>query len=184
MLIDSGSTHDFISEDFIRRHSLATTSGPDDIRITLADGSTTSRQIVTTGDVTVLVKDFSETQHFTVFPLFRYDAILDKPWLFRNNLNINFQTNEVVLGQEHISARFDEPNGAASDYWPRMGMDDKRFVHSVMSVNAPRGDSPAQVFSSHFPSPSNFGQKSRSISLWVYLRLPTDTMPSIHLWIG
>ena len=85
---------------------------------------------MTTGDVTVLVKDFSETQHFTVFPPFRCDAILWKPWLFRNNLNINFQTNEVVLGQEHISARFDEPSGAASDYWPRMGMDVKRFVHS------------------------------------------------------
>ena len=34
MLIDSGS-HDFISEDFVKRHSLATTSGPDDIRVTL-----------------------------------------------------------------------------------------------------------------------------------------------------
>ena len=72
MLIDSGSTHDFISEDFIKRHSLATTSGPDDIRITLADSSNTSRKIVTTGDVKVVVKDFSDTQHYTVIPLFRY----------------------------------------------------------------------------------------------------------------
>ena len=49
MLIDSGSTHDFISEDFVKRHSLATTSGPDDIRITLADGFTTSRHEVEEG---------------------------------------------------------------------------------------------------------------------------------------
>ena len=75
----------------------------------------TSRQIVTTGDVKVVVKDFSETRHFTVIPLFRYDASLGKPWLSRNNPNINFQTNEVVLGQERISARFDEQSGAASD---------------------------------------------------------------------
>ena len=115
MLIDSVSTHDFISEIFVKRHSLATTRGPDDIRITLANGFTNSRQIVITGDVKVVVKDFSETQHFTVFPLFRYDAIRGKLWLFRNNPNINFQTNEVVFGQEHISARFDEPSSAASD---------------------------------------------------------------------
>ena len=49
ILIDSVSTHDFISEDFVKRHNLATTSGPDDIRITLADGSTTSRQEVEEG---------------------------------------------------------------------------------------------------------------------------------------
>ena len=115
MLIDSGSMHDFISEDFVKRHSLAATSGPDDIRVTLVDGSTTSRQIVTTGDVKVVVKDFSETQHFTVIPLFPYDTILGKPWLFRNNSNIDLHTNTVVLGQEHISARFDELSGAAND---------------------------------------------------------------------
>ena len=79
MLVDSGSTHDFISEDFVKRHNLVTTSVPDDMRMTLADGSTTSRQIVTTDDVKVVVKDFSETQLFTVFPLFHYDAILGKP---------------------------------------------------------------------------------------------------------
>ena len=115
MLLDSGSMQDFISEDFVKIHSLTTTTGPDDIRITLADGFSKSRQIVTPVDVKVVVKDFSETQHVTVFPLFGYDANLGKPWLFRNNPNINFETNEVVLGQEHISARFDEPSGAASD---------------------------------------------------------------------
>ena len=63
MLTDSGSTHDFISEDFVKRHSLATTSGPDDILITLADGSTASRQIVTTGDVKVVIKTPPYTNH-------------------------------------------------------------------------------------------------------------------------
>ena len=103
MLMDSVYTHDFMSQDFVKRHSLATSSGPDDIRITLADSSTISRQIVTTGYVKVVAKDFSETQYFTVYPLSCYDAILGYPRLFRNNPNITFQTNQVVLGNRNIS---------------------------------------------------------------------------------
>ena len=42
MLIDSGSTHDFIAEGFARQHQLLTdVSAGKDLQLTLADGSST-----------------------------------------------------------------------------------------------------------------------------------------------
>ena len=48
--------------------------------------------------LTVKITDESEKQAFTVFPLARYDVILGRPWLAKNNPEINFQTNEVRIG--------------------------------------------------------------------------------------
>ena len=113
MLIDSGSTHDFISEAFVQRNGLVTESKDETLKVTLADGSSTSSGLQRTGPVKVIVKDFSDTQSFTVFPLSRYDAILGKPWLTRHNPDINFQTNEVKLNGEPLVAK--PPSGQNSD---------------------------------------------------------------------
>ena len=42
MLIDSGSTHDFISEKFIKKHGISTKKSSDVSNVTLADGSSRS----------------------------------------------------------------------------------------------------------------------------------------------
>ena len=44
-------------------------------------------------------------QNFTVYPLGRYDVILEKPWLTRHNPEINFQTNEVTINCEPFTAK-------------------------------------------------------------------------------
>ena len=43
----------------------------------------------------VVVNDFDEQQTFTCYPLSKYDAILGKPWLWRNNPAIDFRENLV-----------------------------------------------------------------------------------------
>ena len=39
-LVDSGSTHDFIAQNFVERHNLEGTCSEEKLSVTLADGST------------------------------------------------------------------------------------------------------------------------------------------------
>ena len=105
MLIDSGSTHDFIAASFVKRHGLGTETTSEMLHVTLADGSCTSCPLQQTDQLKVVISDTSERQPFTVFRLSRYDAILGMPWLTRNNPTINFSTNEVRLSCEPFLAR-------------------------------------------------------------------------------
>ena len=98
ILLDSGSTHDFVSEDFVRRHHLETQTGDDVFTVTLADGTTNTRPHVSTKPLHLTLPDLGEEQTFSVFPLSRYDVILGKPWLTKNNPTVNYRTNEVKIG--------------------------------------------------------------------------------------
>ena len=64
--------------------------------MTLADGSTVSQQLRRTKPLKMVLGEFGETQTFTVFSLGKYDAILGKPWLTRNNPSVDFCSNEMV----------------------------------------------------------------------------------------
>ena len=79
MLIDSGSTHDFISEKFIKKHGISTTKSSDVLNVTLAEGSSRSQPMQTTDAVKMVVWSVSEHQRFVMFPLTIYDVILGKP---------------------------------------------------------------------------------------------------------
>ena len=103
-LIDSRSTHDFISGSFVQSNNMTTHLEPETLHVTLADGSSSSRHLQTVGPLRVVIKDFSDDQLFTVFPLTRCDIILGKPWLTRNNPTINYKTNEVQLHCEPFVA--------------------------------------------------------------------------------
>ena len=115
MLIDSGSTHDFIADSFVRKHHLDTDASSAVLSVTLADGSTSEVPQISTRTLRVTVGGFSEEQHFTVYPLTRYDAILGKPWLTRNNPSINFRTNEVQLDGEPFVAKLPSANPPTAD---------------------------------------------------------------------
>ena len=105
MLIDSGSTHDFLSSEFVRRHNLKTDTATKELKVTLADGSSRTQPLETAGPVKVVVADFSETQTFTVLPLARYDAILGMPWLSRHNPTIDFRSKKVQIQEDTFGAR-------------------------------------------------------------------------------
>ena len=118
MLIDCGSTHDFISESFVQRHEIRTELGSESLQVTLADGRKTSLDLKTTNALRVVVKDFKDEQHFTIFPLVHYDAILGKPWLTRNNPTIDFRTNEITIngrGLPHTPVNSVEEDGPPAE---------------------------------------------------------------------
>ena len=118
MLIDCGSTHDFISESFVQRHDIRTELGSESLQVTLADGRKTSLDLKTINALRVVVKDFKDEQHFTVFPLVHYDAILGKPWLTRNNPTIDFRTNEITIngrGLPHTPPNSVEEDGPPAE---------------------------------------------------------------------
>jgi len=96
MLIDSGSTHDLIATRFVKRHGLGVLTRTEPFRVTLADGRTCEPPSSSTDEVKVVVGDFSERQTFSVFPVERYDVILGKPWLFRNNPAIDLTTTTTT----------------------------------------------------------------------------------------
>ena len=98
ILIDSGSTHDFVSAEFAQEHNLETQTMDGSFTITLADGTTSTRPLVLTKPLSLALPNLREVQTFTVFPLSRYDVILGKPWLAKNNPAINYRTNEVTIG--------------------------------------------------------------------------------------
>ena len=98
ILLDSGSTHDFMSADFVHKHNLETQTTGGVFTITLADGTTNRQQHTLTQPVHLVLPDLREEQTFTVFPLSRYDVILGKPWLAKSNPLINYRTNEVKIG--------------------------------------------------------------------------------------
>ena len=96
---------------------------PETLHVTLADGSSSSRHLQTVGPLKVVIKDFSDDQQFTVFPLTRCDIILGKPWLTRNNPTINYKTNEVQLHCEPF---------VADSYAVRQGGEDHSQVESFL----------------------------------------------------
>ena len=81
VLIDCGSTHDFVTSSFVERSNLETQTTNKKFSVTMADGRTCSQPHTVTAPVTLKLNDFQSTQGFTVFPLDKYDVILGKPWL-------------------------------------------------------------------------------------------------------
>ena len=59
-LLDSGSTHDFISAELVRKHGVETRIIDGDFSVTLADGRTTSETRMCTVPLTVKIADESE----------------------------------------------------------------------------------------------------------------------------
>ena len=108
MLLDSGSTHDFVSAEFVRRYKIPTKPGKGTFKVTLADGTSSDHQHQVTQQVKVVVRDFSEQRRFTILPTCSVDVILGKPWLTRHNPDINFRTNEIVLNSDSLPVSQEE----------------------------------------------------------------------------
>ena len=102
-LVDSGSTHDFVSQNFLEIHHLETVCSGKEFSVTLSVGGSTSREFTMTTPIKMTLGYFGETRSFTVFALSKYDAILGKPWLTQTNPVVDFRT--IVIERRTIASQ-------------------------------------------------------------------------------
>ena len=103
VLIDSGSSGNFVSSSFVNKHRLRTvTQKPSNI-ITLADGSQQHAE-GTLPTATLTIDTYSQSLDLDVLPLANYDIILGMPWLEEHDPHIRWKQKSVDLyhaGRHH-----------------------------------------------------------------------------------
>ena len=95
VMVDSGSTGDFISDTYVSQHELHEYEYKHSKTVWLADGKqhTVSRYIECQLDI----GDMSQSIQLAVLPLIGHDIILGTTWLQRHNPHINWSTGTVTV---------------------------------------------------------------------------------------
>lgn len=106
-LIDSGATHNFISESWVK-HAALPTQAPSGkvLSVSLADGTQYTVKEVRTAVSDASIAQFSWRESFTVIPMANYDVVLGKPWLTEHNPEIDFATNEIKIRKREVTYCF------------------------------------------------------------------------------
>ena len=99
ILIDCGSSGDFIDAAFVRRHQLVIQPSSSQ-QVKMANGS----EVPTEGELSqarLHIDSFGDSVTLTALPLHcQYDAILGMPWLRRHNPHIDWQQSTIELKQK------------------------------------------------------------------------------------
>lgn len=95
VLIDNGSTDDFISSNLASKLRLKT-SKVDPITVKMANGSLETQNLATYR-VPLKIGPYFGRLDFTLLPLHGYDIILGQPWLRKNKAIINCDDNVVTI---------------------------------------------------------------------------------------
>jgi hypothetical protein len=95
VMVDSGSTGDFISQEFVQRNKLGSRCYENLKKVWLADGK--EHTIASYVDSSLRIGELHENTESAVIPLSGYDVILGIPWLKRHNPVINWDTSKVVV---------------------------------------------------------------------------------------
>mgnify|MGYP006280086663 CR=1 FL=1 len=94
ILIDNGSTGNFISSSFVQEHNIKTSLSPDPQVVRMADGST-STQDRNAYRVPMEMGTYGAKIDFNILSLEGYDAILGQPWLRKHGVLIDCKKNVV-----------------------------------------------------------------------------------------
>ncbi len=101
VLIDCGSTTNFVSETFVKSNHIATSNTANAQVVKLADGGTTSvNKVAPNVHLFLAGRDFCET--LLVFPIDSYDIILGMPWLRRHKPVVDWETGQLTF--PHINS--------------------------------------------------------------------------------
>src|SRR4051812_23167114 len=96
VLIDSGSSGNFIREEFARKSKIPTYKKKDSYEVRLADKTTLPvKNFIPLAKLEI--QDHTETINLDALPLEGNDVILGKPWLRKHNPNIDWKKNEIII---------------------------------------------------------------------------------------
>ena len=102
-LIDSGTTHNFITENWVEKAKLTTMESSEQIAITLADGRDLVLKQRTTCVLSLDLGGYLWRQTFTVILMAVYDIILGKPWHSDSQPQVKFKKNLIKLQDKHTT---------------------------------------------------------------------------------
>src|SRR3981081_3153056 len=95
MMVDSGSTGDFVSEAYVSKYRMHRKSYESSKTVWLADGKhhTVTSYIV----CGINIGGLAESVELAIIPLVGYDVILGTPWLQRHNPSINWTSYSISV---------------------------------------------------------------------------------------
>src|SRR4051794_25451824 len=96
VLIDSGSSGNFIREKFAKESKILTREKKDPYEVRLADKTTLSVNHFAPL-VDLEIQDHTEILDLDTLPLEGNDIILGKPWLRKHNPDIDWKKNEIII---------------------------------------------------------------------------------------
>ncbi len=105
VLIDSGSTGNFLSHSFVQKHGVPTHHSQHTQSVDLADGSRRCSS-EEARSVSVRAGSYGDKQDFVVLPLSGYDAILGMPWLAQYQPSIDWRRRVVVFESGGVQHRW------------------------------------------------------------------------------
>jgi predicted aspartyl protease len=96
VLLDCGSTTNFISKRYVSKHRIAAASIANSQVVKLADGSV-HHTCKLVQHYILNINNRKLKEHLLVLPLDNFDIILGMPWLKKHNPTIDWQTNTLTL---------------------------------------------------------------------------------------
>ena len=101
ILVDCGGSSNFVSTEFVRRHSshIITEPSRDGSTVALADG--TQRDTSVAKGAKIRIGSYSEEFDLVVCPLVGYDVIFGMPWLSKYNPHIDWRQHRITFTDEH-----------------------------------------------------------------------------------
>ncbi|CAF1509572.1 unnamed protein product, partial [Didymodactylos carnosus] len=99
ILLDCGATHEFISNEFVKKHGIET-DVVHRISVSVADGrASETTRATTTFDLQI--DKFKDKIWGYMVPLGgHYDFILGRSWLFKHNPSVNWQTGVLIIKKD------------------------------------------------------------------------------------
>ena len=138
-LIDSGTTHNFITENWVEKAKLTTMDSSEQIAIMLADDRDLVHKQRTACVLSLDVGGYLWRHTFTVILMAEYDIILDKPWHSDNQPQIQFKKNLIKLQDKHTTRHItvrclSSKNDRQEEEWPPIEfMSVKQARHALMN---------------------------------------------------